>query len=72
MTGNPGYPFESENATGRNARPAIQGWMLNPQLASQRDNTTGLFGPFSDDINHVAERSLRLLFLSSEFVGAKW
>lgn len=72
MTGNPGYPLESEHAPRRNARPAIQGRVLNPQLTSQRDNATGLFGPFSDNINHVADRSLRLRFLSREFVAAKW
>lgn len=72
VPGNPGDPLKVENPLGRNAGPRIQRRVFDPERSGERDNTTGLFGPFLNNVDHVAEGSLNLHSLSSDYVGAKW
>jgi hypothetical protein len=72
VSGNPGNPLEIESACCRYASPAIERRMLDPQLTSEGDHTTGLLGPFANDFNHGREGSLNLHFMSSVLVGAFW
>lgn len=72
MTGNSGNLLKIEDPLRRDARPAIQRRMFDPQPASQSDDSTGFFSPYTNQINHKHESRLSLHNLSSDLVGAKW